>query len=76
MASCNKCGGLVVVTHDEAKCINCGAYYFSIDPAGDICSQGGTCGREAAMDGLCQKHWQQRMDMVNRGRAKGFRLRR
>ncbi len=76
MSSCSKCGGLVVTYHEEDRCINCGAYYFPPEPTGEICSQGGTCGREAAMDGLCQKHWQQRMDMVNRGRRAGFKFRR
>lgn len=74
--TCRKCGGFVATYHDEARCLACGKYYFPPEPTGEICSQGGTCGREAEMDGLCRKHWQQRMDMVNRGRRAGFKFRR
>lgn len=74
--TCLKCGGLVVVTYGDAHCVFCGTYYFPPEPTGEICSQGGTCTDAAEMDGLCRKHWQQRMVDVNKGRAKGFRYRR
>lgn len=74
--TCTKCHGLVVVHHDEARCLSCGKYWFPPEQVGEFCSQGGTCGRFAEHDGLCLKHWTQRMEMVNRGRRAGFKFRR
>lgn len=65
---CKKCNGLVAVYHDEARCLNCGRYYFPPDSTIEICSQGGNCGRDAEIDGLCWLHHKQRMAMVNNGR--------
>lgn len=73
--TCLKCRGLVVVEHDEARCLCCGRYYFPPDSTVEICSQGGTCGREAERDGLCDRHWRQRMAMVNNGKKAGHRCR-
>lgn len=72
---CSKCGGLVVVTPDEARCINCGKYAFPPDSPMEFCSQGGTCGSAAERDGLCDLHWRQRMEKVNRGKKAGHRCR-
>lgn len=74
--TCSKCGGLVVVHHDEARCLMCGKYWFPPDPSVEVCSQGGTCDGLAERDGLCDKHWRQRLEQVNKGRAKSFRYRR
>lgn len=73
--TCSKCGGLVVVHQNDARCINCGRYWFPPEPSGDICSQGGTCGMDAERDGLCDLHWRQRMEKVNRGKKAGHRCR-
>lgn len=76
--TCSKCRGLVVmgVGADEARCILCGKYYFPPEPDGEICSQGGTCGRTAEKDGLCAMHWRQRLDNINKGRSASRRYRR
>lgn len=72
---CSKCRGLVFVQHEEARCLMCGRYWFPPEPSGDICSQGGTCGRKAERDGLCDRHWRQRMENINRGRKASHRYR-
>lgn len=65
---CAKCQGLVAVYHDEARCLNCGAYYFPPLQTVETCTQGGNCPEAAAIDGLCVEHHTQRMVMVNSGR--------
>jgi hypothetical protein len=61
--TCSKCGGLVVAGHGEARCLNCGRYWFQADKNQTECSQ---CDHDVWRDGLCQVHWQARMEMVNR----------
>ena len=72
---CDKCGGLVVVNHDEVRCLICGKQYYAPEQIGDFCTQGGVCGRKTWKDGLCDPHYRQRMAMVNRGRHGGFKYR-
>ena len=63
MARCSRCQGLVVVDHDEARCINCGRYWFPPAAPETECSQ---CEHDVWRDGLCQSHWRARMQLVNR----------
>lgn len=73
--TCLKCRGLVVVHNDEARCLNCGRYYFPPDSTVEICSQGGTCTEKSERDGLCEAHWRMRMGIVNDGRPLSRRYR-
>ena len=72
---CTKCQGLVVPGHDEARCLQCGTYWFPPDRSGTFCSQSGTCGRNAEIDGLCTIHHKLRMDQINFGKALMNRVR-
>lgn len=74
---CLKCQGLVAVYHDEARCMNCGRYYYPPLTTIELCSQGDVaCMEPAGIDGLCQAHWQARLDKVNEGRRAGFKYKR
>ena len=75
--NCHKCQGLVVLHNGEARCLNCGKYWFQPLATIELCSQGdGACTEPAGIDGLCQTHWQARLDKVNEGRRAGFRYKR